>query len=101
VDKFVRDHSNSSKGQKSVRHKITLHDGRFFFSIVLGGKCAFFVYILLCRPSEDSLQLSTISDGSQSEDWLSTVGWEIARFEPGTAGLNLVLLPMMVLDPEV
>jgi hypothetical protein len=32
-------------------------------------------YILLCRPSEDSLQGSDIPDGSQSKDWQSTVGW--------------------------
>jgi hypothetical protein len=31
-------------------------------------------YILLCCPSEDSLQGSAIPDGSPSKDWQSTVG---------------------------
>jgi hypothetical protein len=33
----------------------------------------FFVFILLCRPSENSLQWSTITDGSLSKDWQSIV----------------------------
>jgi hypothetical protein len=34
-----------------------------------------YYYILLCHPSEDSLQGSAIPVGSPSEDWQSTVGW--------------------------
>jgi hypothetical protein len=41
----------------------------------------FFVFILLCRPSEDSLQWSTIPNGSPSEDWQSTVGWGDCRIQ--------------------
>ncbi len=48
----------------------------------------FFVFILLCRPSEDSLQWSTIPDGSPSKDWQSTVGWRDCWFKPRTAGLQ-------------
>jgi hypothetical protein len=33
------------------------------------------VYILLFRPSEDSLQWSAIPDGSPSQAWQSTVNW--------------------------
>ncbi len=48
---------------------------QFFFSlIVFGGTEIPIVYSLLCRPSEDSLQRSTIPDGSPSKDWQSTVG---------------------------
>ncbi len=47
-----------------------------FFSLdVFGGKEVPTVYILLCRPSEDSLQQSAIPDGSLSKDRQSTVGW--------------------------
>ncbi len=35
----------------------------------------FFVYILLCRPSEDSPKWSTVPDGRPSQDWQSTEGW--------------------------
>ncbi len=41
----------------------------FFSLIVFGGTEIPIVYILLCRPSEDSLQRSIIPDGSPSKDW--------------------------------
>ncbi len=47
----------------------------FFSLIVSSGTEVPIVYILLCRPSEDSLQGSAIPDGSPSKDWQSTVGW--------------------------
>jgi hypothetical protein len=47
----------------------------FFSLIVFGGIEEPIVYILLCHPSEDSLQESAIPDGSPSQDWQSTVGW--------------------------
>jgi hypothetical protein len=40
----------------------------FFLFIVCGGPEAPIVYIVLCRPSEDSLQGSAIPDGSLSKD---------------------------------
>jgi hypothetical protein len=50
--------------------------GKNFFSlIVFSGTEVPIVYILLCRPSEDSLQGNAIQDGSRSKDWQSTVGW--------------------------
>jgi hypothetical protein len=52
-------------------HPITI----FFSLIVFGGTEVPIVYILLCRPSENSLQGSAILDGSPSQDWQSTVGW--------------------------
>ncbi len=51
----------------------------FLLLIVFGGPEALFVYILLCRPSEDSLEWSTIPDGSASKDRQSTVGWGDCR----------------------
>jgi hypothetical protein len=55
------------------------HQGRqryhFFSLIVFGGTEVPNVNILLCRPSEDSLQQSAIRDDSPSKDWQSTVGW--------------------------
>jgi hypothetical protein len=42
---------------------------------VFGGTEVPIVYILLCHPSEDSLQQSATSDGSPSKAWQSTVGW--------------------------
>ncbi len=47
----------------------------FFSLIVFGGTEVPIVYILLCCPSEDSLQQSAFPDGSPSKDWQSTVGW--------------------------
>jgi hypothetical protein len=47
----------------------------FFPFIVFDGTEGPIVYILLCRPSEDSLQRSAIPDGSPSKDWQSAVGW--------------------------
>ncbi len=47
----------------------------FFSFIVFGGTEVPIVYILLCHPSEDSLQWITILDGTPSLDWQSTVGW--------------------------
>jgi hypothetical protein len=48
----------------------------FCFSIVFWWtRGPFIVFILPCRPSEDSLQWSTIPDGSPSKDCQSTVGW--------------------------
>ncbi len=47
----------------------------FFFLIVFNGTKVLIVYILLCRPSEDSLLLSAIPVGSPSKDWQSSVGW--------------------------
>ncbi len=52
----------------------------FFLNCFWWTKGPFFVFILLCRPSEDSLQWSTIPDGSLSKDWPSTVGWGDCRF---------------------
>jgi hypothetical protein len=46
----------------------------FFSLIVFGGTEVPMFYILLCRPSEDSLQGSAIPDGRPSKDWQSTVG---------------------------
>jgi hypothetical protein len=43
--------------------------------MVFGGTEVPVVYILLCRPSEDTLQGRAIPDGSPSKDWQSTVGW--------------------------
>ncbi len=62
----------------------------FFPLTVFGGpEAPFFVFILLCSPSEVSLQWSTIPDGSPSTDWQSTVkAGEIAGYKPGTAGLQ-------------
>jgi hypothetical protein len=60
----------------------------FFFLNCSWTQGPFFVFILLCRPSEESLQWGTIPDDSPSKDWQPTLGWEIARFEPGTAGLE-------------
>ncbi len=61
----------------------------FFFSlIVFGGTEVPVVNILLCHPSEDSLQGSAIPDGCPSKDWQSTVGWGDAGFEPRTAVLQ-------------
>ncbi len=47
----------------------------FFSLIVFGGTEVHIIYILLCSPSEDSLQESVVPDGSPSKDWQSTVGW--------------------------
>jgi hypothetical protein len=47
----------------------------FFPFIVFVGTEVPMVYILLRRPSEDSLQQSAIPDGSPSKDWQSIVGW--------------------------
>ncbi len=44
---------------------------------VFGGREVPIVHILLCRPSEDSLQGSAIPDGSPSKDWQSNVGWGV------------------------
>jgi hypothetical protein len=52
--------------------------------IVFGGPEAPFLFILLCHPSEDSLQWSTIPDGSPSKDCEE----EIAGSEQRTAGLQ-------------
>jgi hypothetical protein len=48
-----------------------------FFLFVFGGTEVAIVYILLYRPSEDSLQQSAIPEGSPSRDWQSTVGWGV------------------------
>jgi hypothetical protein len=54
----------------------TLYCSNFFFLNCFGWtKGPFFVFILLCHPSEDSLQWSTTQDGSPSKDRQSTVGW--------------------------
>ncbi len=64
-------------------------ENRFFFlNCFWWTRGPFFVFILLYRPSEDSLQRSTISDGSPSEDWQSTVGWGDCQIWTGTAGLQ-------------
>jgi hypothetical protein len=50
----------------------------FLFLNCFSGTKVPIVYILLCRPSEDSLQgnaILDIPDGSPSKDWQSTVGW--------------------------
>ncbi len=66
----------------------------FFLYCFWWTRVPFFVFILLCHPSEDSLQWSTIPDGSPSKDRQSALAGEIAGFEPGTVGSSLVSLPM-------
>jgi hypothetical protein len=52
-------------------------------------------YILLCRPSEDSLQGSAIPDDSPSKDWQTTVALgRLLDLNPGLQYHNLVSLPM-------
>ncbi len=46
-----------------------------FFPVVFGGTEVLLVTILLCHPSEVSLQRGVIPDGSPSKNWQSTVGW--------------------------
>ncbi len=46
-----------------------------FFSFFCELEAPFFVVIQLCRPSKDSLQWSTIPDGSPSKNWQPTVCW--------------------------
>jgi hypothetical protein len=46
----------------------------FFSFIVFGGTEVPIIYIILCRPSEDSLQGNAIADGSPFKNWQSTVG---------------------------
>ncbi len=53
----------------------------FFLNCFWWTRGPFFVFILLCRPSEDSLQWSTIPDGSPAKDWQSTVGWGDCRIQ--------------------
>ncbi len=48
----------------------------------------FFVFILLCRLSEDSLRRSIIPYGNPSKNWQWSVVWYIAGFEPGTVGVQ-------------
>jgi hypothetical protein len=51
-------------------------DAIVIFSLtIFDGPEVLIVYILLCRPSGDSLQRSAIREGSPSQDWQSTVGW--------------------------
>jgi hypothetical protein len=45
-----------------------------FWSKNVGGTEVPIVYILLCRPAEDSLQRCAIPDSSPPQDWQSTVG---------------------------
>ncbi len=47
----------------------------FFLNCFWWTRAPFFVFILLCHPSENSLQWSTIPDDSPSKDRQSTVGW--------------------------
>jgi hypothetical protein len=47
----------------------------FIFLIVFGGTEVPTVYILLCHPSEVSLQQSVIPDDRPTKDLQSTVGW--------------------------
>jgi hypothetical protein len=68
-----------------VRQNILKEDGElfgimtmeifFFLNCFLVEQKSLLFYILLCRPSEDSLQGSAIPDGSPSKEWQSTVGW--------------------------
>jgi hypothetical protein len=58
--------------------RLSGHQGMLFFVFC-------FIYILLCRPSEDSLQCSTIPDDSPSKDWQSTVGWGECWIQTRTA----------------
>jgi hypothetical protein len=60
-----------SEEEEQIGHQ-TEEEESFFSLIVYGGTK---VLILLCRLSEDSLQRSTIPDGSPPKDWKSTVGW--------------------------
>ncbi len=73
---------NFLTGFTSFRRLLWLHsDWKSFFSLIVfsGPGTLFFVSILLCRPSEDSLLWSTIPDGSSSKDWQSIVGWGDCR----------------------
>ncbi len=58
---------------------------RIFSLIVFDGTEVPIVYILFCRPSEDSLQQIPIPDGSLSKDWQSTVGWGECWIRPRTS----------------
>ncbi len=68
----------------------------FFLYLLLVDQKPFVVFVLFCRPSKNSLQLSTVPDGSPTKDRRSSVGWgdcqirtevgEIVRFEPGRLG---------------
>ncbi len=61
-------------------NRTTLTSMKSFFSLLfLVEQRPLFVFILLCRPSEDSLQWSTIPEGSPSKGWQSTVGWGDCR----------------------
>ncbi len=61
-----------------------VNDGYLFFlNCFWWTRGPFLVFILLCCSSEDSLQWSTIPDGSPSKDWQSTVGWGVCRIRTG------------------
>ncbi len=71
-----------------------------------GPEALFCIYILLCRPSEDSLQWSTNPDGRPSQYWESTEAGDIAGFEPRSAGsqsgvatIEPLLLPYATTTP--
>ncbi len=67
----------------------------FLSLIVFGGTEVPIVYILLCRPSEDSLQRSALPDSSPSKDWQSTKGQGgMLDLSPGLQFHILVSLPM-------
>jgi hypothetical protein len=84
--------------RKLLRHsKFNIQKQKTFFPLncILWTRGLFFVLILLCHPSEDSLQWSSILDVSPSKDGKSTVGWGDCQIQ--TLGLqvySLVSLPI-------